>query len=101
MANTDKTYWDTIVIGSGMGGMPAAAALSRVGHKVLMLEQHQTLGGLTHSFSRDGFSWDVGIHYLSGVAPGDSSRDMLDSTRVMSADGDLPMTTESLRISAR
>ena len=78
MTDQESGIWDTIVIGSGMGGMAAAAALSRVGHKVLLLEQHQTLGGLTHSFSRDGFTWDVGIHYLSGLAPEDRMRDLLD-----------------------
>ncbi len=78
MADSQKTHWDAIVIGSGIGGMAAAAALSRVGRKVLMLEQHQTLGGLTHSFSRDGFTWDVGVHYLSEMAPGDRMRDLLD-----------------------
>ncbi len=78
MTDTDQDHWDAIVIGSGMGGMAAAAALSLVGNKVLLLEQHQTLGGLTHSFSRDGFTWDVGIHYLSGIAPGEHARDMLD-----------------------
>ena len=78
MVDTDKTHWDAIVIGSGMGGMSAAAALARVGQKVLLLEQHQTLGGLTHSFSRDEFTWDVGIHYLSGLAPGDRMRELLD-----------------------
>ena len=46
-----------------MGGMTTAAALSRFEHKVLLLEQAQTIGGLTHSFSRNGFSWDVGLHY--------------------------------------
>ena len=55
--------FDVIVIGSGMGGMTTAAALSRLDHKVLLLEQAQTIGGLTHAFSRDGFSWDVGLHY--------------------------------------
>ena len=60
MADAGKTEWDTIVIGSGMGGMTAAAALSKFGHKVLLLEQHQTLGGLTHSFSRDGFNTKTG-----------------------------------------
>ncbi|WP_078059441.1 phytoene desaturase family protein [Tropicimonas marinistellae] len=78
MTDKKREHWDAIVIGSGMGGMAAAAALSRVGHKVLLLEQHQTLGGLTHSFSRDGFTWDVGIHYLSGLAPEDHERELLD-----------------------
>ena len=78
MSDTDITHWDAIVIGSGMGGMTAAAALSKVGHKVLLLEQHQTLGGLTHSFTRDGFTWDVGVHYLGHMAPGDRERALLD-----------------------
>ena len=55
--------FDVIVIGSGMGGMTAAAALSRLNHKVLLLEQARTIGGLTHAFTRDGFAWDVGLHY--------------------------------------
>ena len=78
MQGAESKHWDAIVIGSGMGGMAAAAALSKVGHKVLLLEQYQTLGGLTHSFSLGGFTWDAGIHYLSGIAPGDPLRDLLD-----------------------
>jgi all-trans-retinol 13,14-reductase len=78
MHRTDDKRWDAIVIGSGIGGMAAAAALSKVGHKVLLLEQYQTLGGLTHSFTIGGFTWAAGIHYLSGIAPGDPMRDLLD-----------------------
>ncbi len=78
MIDVDRGTWDAIVIGSGMGGMTAAAALSKVGHRVLLVEQYQVLGGLTHGFSRDGFTWDVGIHYLSGVAPGEPEREILD-----------------------
>ncbi len=78
MTDEERDHWDVIVIGSGMGGMAAAAALSRVGSRVLLLEQHQTLGGLTHSFSRNGFTWDVGIHYLSEMAPEDRVRELID-----------------------
>ena len=77
-AATNTSTWDVIVIGSGMGGMSAASALSRTGHKVLLLEQYEALGGLTHSFSRDGFRWDVGIHYLSWLAPGQWMHQVLD-----------------------
>ncbi|MGK5084342.1 NAD(P)/FAD-dependent oxidoreductase [Bdellovibrionota bacterium FG-1] len=56
--------WDVIVIGSGMGGMACAAALSKYGRKVLILEQHYVAGGFTHTFSRKGFTWDVGVHCL-------------------------------------
>jgi len=78
MAEGTAQAWDAIVIGSGMGGMTAAAALAKMDHRVLLLEQYKTLGGLTHSFSRDGFSWDVGIHYLGSVAPDDRERGMID-----------------------
>ena len=64
MMNTSlNSDFDVIVIGSGMGGMTTAAALSRLDYKVLLLEQAQAIGGLTHSFSRNGFTWDVGLHY--------------------------------------
>ena len=63
MATRSENEFDVVVIGSGMGGMTTATALSRLDHKVLLLEQAQTIGGLTHSFSRNGFSWDVGLHY--------------------------------------
>lgn len=72
-----KNEWDVIVIGSGMGGMVTAAALSKLGHKVLMLEQYKTLGGQTHSFSREGFSWDAGLHYLGQFGPDVSERAIL------------------------
>lgn len=70
--------WDVIVIGSGMGGMSAAAMLSRVGRRVLVVEQHFVPGGFTHTFHRNGYSWDVGVHAIGEVTPADPSGRLLD-----------------------
>ena len=60
--------WDAIVIGSGIGGLTAAALLSKyASRKVLVLERHYTAGGYTHSFRRPGYSWDVGVHYVGDL----------------------------------
>ena len=55
--------FDAIVIGSGAGGLGVAALLAKLAHKrALVLERHYTVGGFTHSFTRPGFVWDVGVH---------------------------------------
>jgi all-trans-retinol 13,14-reductase len=59
--------WDTLVIGSGMGGMTCAAILASLGERVLVLEQHYVPGGFTHMFKRPGYSWDVGVHAVGEV----------------------------------
>ena len=69
---------DTIVIGSGIGGLACASALAKCGHRVLVLEQHYIAGGLTSTFSRKGFTWDVGIHYLGDMGPKGQARRLLD-----------------------
>jgi all-trans-retinol 13,14-reductase len=61
--------WGVIVIGSGIGGLACAAALATYGHRVLVLEQHQVAGGLTHTFTRNSFTFSVGVHYLGDVGP--------------------------------
>ncbi|MCU0804821.1 MAG: NAD(P)/FAD-dependent oxidoreductase [Burkholderiales bacterium] len=66
--------WDAIVVGSGMGGLACAAALARFGRRVLVLERHYVAGGLTHTFSRQGFTWDVGVHYLGQFGPHGATR---------------------------
>ena len=65
--------WDAIVIGSGIGGLAAAATLAKsAGKRVLVLERHYTAGGFTHVFRRPGYEWDVGVHYIGEVARSNS-----------------------------
>jgi len=61
-----KTY-DCIIIGSGISGLALGAMLSKQGKKVLVLEKHYTPGGFTHTFTRDEWEWDVGVHYVGEV----------------------------------
>ncbi len=70
--------WDAVVIGSGIGGLGAAAALADAGRRVLLLERHTQAGGLTQTFERDGFRFSVGVHYLGGLAEGQLSRRLFD-----------------------
>jgi len=69
---------DAIVIGSGIGGLACACALTRSGRKVLVLERHFVAGGLTQTFSREGFTWAVGLHYLGDMGEGGSARKIMD-----------------------
>jgi all-trans-retinol 13,14-reductase len=61
--------YDAIVIGSGIGGLGVAALLAKhAGKRVLVLERHYTAGGFTHTFTRPGYEWDVGVHYIGQVS---------------------------------
>jgi len=70
--------YDAVVIGSGMGGLTTAALLSELGWKVCVLEQHYTAGGFTHSYERNGYEWDVGVHYIGEVGAQTRTRKMFD-----------------------
>jgi all-trans-retinol 13,14-reductase len=58
---TDK--FDLIVIGSGIGWLACACALTRSGLKVLVLEKHRTAGGLTQTFSRAADQCDAASQF--------------------------------------
>ncbi len=51
---------NSIVIGSGFGGMAAALRLRAKGHKVTLIEKHNDLGGRARVFKRNGFIFDGG-----------------------------------------
>jgi prolycopene isomerase len=53
--------YDVVVIGSGIGGLSAAALLARAGRKVLLVEQGEAVGGYAHAFSRGPYRFDPAI----------------------------------------
>lgn len=68
-----ESHFDTIIIGSGVGGLSAAICLSRAGQKVLILEQHDVPGGWCHSFYLNGHRFTTGVHYVGLLEKGQST----------------------------
>ena len=51
---------NSVVIGSGFGGIASALRLKSKGHKVTLIEKHPDLGGRARVFKRNGFTYDGG-----------------------------------------
>ncbi|MDG2617319.1 NAD(P)/FAD-dependent oxidoreductase [Thermoleptolyngbya sichuanensis XZ-Cy5] len=68
----DESPYEIVVIGSGIGGLTAAALLARYGRRVLVCESHAIPGGAAHSFSQRGFHFDSGPSFYCGLSDGRS-----------------------------
>ena len=64
-----KPYYDVVVIGAGVGGLSAAALLSKAGFSVCVLEKEPHAGGYLAGFRRKDFRFDTAIHWLNQCAP--------------------------------
>jgi len=63
--------YDSIIVGSGAGGLTTAVALAQAGQKVLVCEQHEVPGGWTHSFTLEGYRFSPGVHYIGSLNTGE------------------------------
>lgn len=68
---TQRTAWEAVVVGAGVGGLVAAGLLARAGRKVLLLEAHETVGGCAGFYEAGSFTFDAGATTLLGFDPGD------------------------------
>ena len=73
---TSSSMYDTIIIGSGAGGLAAAICLSRAGQKVLVIEQHDVPGGWCHSFYLNGHRFTPGVHYVGLCGEGEATNEL-------------------------
>lgn len=63
--------YDTIIIGSGLGGLACGAILSKEGQRVCVVEKEPIAGGCLRSFRRNEVLFDTGMHYVGSMEDGE------------------------------
>ncbi|MGF1486902.1 MAG: carotenoid isomerase [Prochloraceae cyanobacterium] len=62
----NRSEYDVIVVGSGIGGLVTATQLAAKGADVLVLESYTIPGGSAGYFEREGYRFDVGASMIFG-----------------------------------
>jgi all-trans-retinol 13,14-reductase len=75
--------YDVIIIGSGFGGLACGHILSKQGKSVLLLERQAQPGGCIQSYRREGMAFDTGLHYVGGLAEGQTMHRLFDMLGLM------------------
>ena len=82
-----SAVYDSIIIGAGWSGAVAARELAKKGHKVLVLEARDRVGGRAKTWSSgDGnVKVDVGCSWIHGYKEGNPARAIAEALSVVSA----------------
>ena len=57
-----ETAFDAVVIGSGLGGLTAAALLAKAGRKVCVIERNHSVGGAASAFKTGALTIEPALH---------------------------------------
>ncbi|GAB4536660.1 MAG: NAD(P)/FAD-dependent oxidoreductase [Pleurocapsa sp.] len=69
--------FDYVILGAGLGGLSAAACLTRQGYRVAVLEQHYLPGGCCHTFDYGDYSFCADVHYIYQCGEGQAVQQFL------------------------
>ena len=72
-----------IIVGGGLGGLIAGAKLSKEGFQVLLIEQHNIVGGCATTFRRKDFQVEVGLHEIDGFDNEDIKIEIFENLRIL------------------
>ena len=53
-----------VILGGGFAGCVMAYLLRQDGHEVVIVEQEETLGGMTRTFYKEGLAYEIGPHII-------------------------------------
>jgi phytoene dehydrogenase-like protein len=59
--------YDAITIGSGLGGLTAAALYAKAGHRVLVLERNAEFGGAATTYQHGRLTIEASLHQTAGL----------------------------------
>jgi all-trans-retinol 13,14-reductase len=79
--------FDAIAIGSGLGGLTAAALFARAGHRVLVLERNANFGGAATVYHHGALAIEASLHEIDGLDARDPKGPIL---RALGIDRDIP-----------
>ena len=58
----NESAYDAVVIGSGLGGLTAAALLAKAGRKVCVIERNHSVGGAASAFNKGALTIEPALH---------------------------------------
>lgn len=78
MMQENQVPGNVLIIGSGVGGLTAGIILSKLHHRVTVVERNALPGGLMRSYVRSGIECPVGVHYMGSLDRGQPLRRLWD-----------------------
>ena len=80
----DANAFDAVVIGSGLGGLTAAALLAKAGRSVCVIERNHSLGGAASVFKSGALTIEPSLHQTADPRdPNDPKHEILASLGVL------------------